>query len=748
MPLTLKGKSKARLDIQWDGEIPVELWIISNKNKDIPLYRQQIVNTMRISLELEQLDFSRLANITEIELVAVVKGKDKNNLAISESLPIQKCPHVGCGLWGHAREDGYCKYCGRRIRDHVYSYGFPKLEGTSIPLKLWDNTEGILIKKREVREHQNGVYSIGQYQDSAHPLANVEILEEKYDSKQEKRFLQFYSLLQQAELLGKFWNPPLVSFQKEYQRTIWIYYPMPSKEAKVTFMSALAYIHQKDVLPLTTQEIVVIGLQLCDIAKKIHSLGSMWGGLKLNDLILCRQKESISIYLRSRDIAWNANPNQNLIDSCLVPWEIFCDSTPLGEVTEVYIIAIILYLLKAKAPNLLSYNPITYHNGLPSLKLFKHEFLPQNPQNNFVEAYFESVINQALFLEHQERGFQTLQELYLALYNILHEKSPNILRPYHIDIGFALDIGNEKETDDSAKNQDALFASVIQIRKKQWGIFVLCDGISTATVGSGDIASRIVVQTFKKWWNNASQEERLQVCQYAETDLDQAALFLQQMIQESNAKIGAEAKKLRTSNIEDALIMGSTVTAGLLYNGILFFAWLGDSPIYKISPLGWERLNFEDNERNIRIGKGLSLDECFIEGGNALTRCVGANFTEDSELEIHFGYTRLYAQDQIVICSDGIPDFIEQDSFHSRYENYQMMRIASILREYENDALLNSKAVSSILISCVNQIGGGHDNLSAILIRNIPNPPISSESIYQKLKNLSPGMKRISQKNN
>ena len=76
-----------------------------------------------------------------------------------------------------------------------------------------------------------------------------------------------------------------------------------------------------------------------------------------------------------------------------------------------------------------------------------------------------------------------------------------------------------------------------------------------------------------------------------------------------------------------------------------------------------------------------------------------------------------------------------------------MMRIASILREYENDSLLNSKAVSSILISCVNQIGGGHDNLSAILIRNIPNPPISSESIYQKIKNLSPGMKRISQKN-
>ncbi|HON45854.1 MAG TPA: hypothetical protein PLR86_10970, partial [Planctomycetota bacterium] len=105
----------------------------------------------------------------------------------------------------------------------------------------------------------------------------------------------------------------------------------------------------------------------------------------------------------------------------------------------------------------------------------------------------------------------------------------------------------------------------------------------------------------------------------------------------------------------------------------------------------------------------------------------------------------LYAQDQILICSDGIPDFIEQDSFHARYENYQMLRIASLLREYENDEFLNSKAISSILISCVNKMGSGHDNLSAILIRNIPNPSVPSETIYQHLKNLSPGMKRLLQ---
>ncbi len=748
MPLTLKGKSKARLEIQWDGELPVDLWMVPSQSQNIPLYRQTILESSRILLELDQLNFFQLPNANEVELLAIVKGKDDRNLAVSNILSIQKCPHIGCGLWGHAREDGYCKHCGRRIRDHMYSYGFPKLELKRISLKLWNGSEGQLYKRKEAKEHQNGVYSVGQYQDSTHPLATVEILEEKYDKRQEQKFLRLYSLLQQSELLGKQWNPPLVAFQPESQRTVWIYYYTPSKDFRVQTMSALSYIHQKDVLPLSTQDIVSIGLQLCDIARKIHSLGYIWGGLKLNDLMFTRTKESVMIFLRSRDIAWNTNPNQNLLDSCLVPWEIFCDlnnSVPLGEVTEVYIIAAILYLLKSKAPNLLSYNPITYHNGLPSLKLFKHDFLSKTPQRNYIESYFESVINQALFLEYQERGFQTLYEFRVALDSLLKGISPNFTRSYTMDVGYTLDIGDEKEKDDAAKNQDALFASVIQLRKKQWGMFALCDGISTATIGSGDMASKIMVNTFRKWWNNASEEKRLQVCQYAETDLDQAAEFLRTMIQEGNKRICKEARKLTNNYEEDALVMGSTITAGLIYNGVLFFAWLGDSPIYRFSPFGWERLNYEDNERNVRIERGLSLEECFIEGGNALTKCVGAHFFEDNELEIHFGYTHLYAQDQILICSDGIPDFIEQDSFHARYENYQMLRIASLLREYENDEFLNSKAISSILISCVNKMGSGHDNLSAILIRNIPNPSVPSETIYQHLKNLSPGMKRLLQ---
>ena len=123
MPLTLKGKSKARLEIQWDGELPVDLWMVPSQSQNIPLYRQTILESSRILLELDQLNFFQLPNANEVELLAIVKGKDDRNLAVSNILPF-KCPHR---LWimGHAGKMNmqHCDDMGSYV-----SYGFPKLE--------------------------------------------------------------------------------------------------------------------------------------------------------------------------------------------------------------------------------------------------------------------------------------------------------------------------------------------------------------------------------------------------------------------------------------------------------------------------------------------------------------------------------------------------------------------------------------------------------------------------------------------
>ncbi len=751
MPLVLKGKLKSRLDIQWESSIPVYLQLTITENQETVLFLQDLGSgSGKIQLELSQLDLEPFYDASELDLVALLKGQDGNTQAISESCTIQKCHHPSCGQWGHVREDGYCKHCGRRIRNQSYSHGFRKLEIGTYNITLWNNTEGKLSKLKENREDEHCIFSTGRYESKYHYRDYAEIIEEKFDLNVEKKYLHLHEILQQSDLLDKFWKPPYSCFQEQEQRTIWIYYPRLAKQPNWRNISALSYILSKNADILTSKEIVQIGIQLCGIARKIRHLGYNWGGTKLSDLILCRDREkNIAIYLRSKDISWNGIPTKALLDSCLMPWELFWENNSSEnntkyERTEIYIIAAILYFLCAKSPNLLAYNSLSYQYGLPAFKLFQKNQTENTPTKNPIDDHLESVLNPALILNPQERGYQTLQEFQAALELLAKWPSINWLNtPFSLDTGYALDIGYEKCDDDLSMNQDAIFATTYTLRKKQWGMFALCDGISTATIGSGDQASQIIVNTFHKWWKNTNEEERKNICSYARYDFKKGCEFLSSLINEANEKIAEAVEKLGTpESLKQSLIMGSTISTGLIYEGSLLFAWLGDSPIYRICRLGWERLNYEDNERNHRLSAGMPLDECFFEGGDSLTRCVGANFYIEKNLELHYGHTFFYPGEHILICSDGIPDYIEQEPSYIHHENYQMLRIASILNQYDKDSLLDAKTLATILISTVNRAGGGYDNLSAILISTVPSTPMQEIS-YKKLRLLSDNLKLL-----
>ena len=751
MPLLLKGKSKSRLEVQWNGPTPVNISIISRDNQNIVLYQKHLNQAGRLNLELPQLDFSKLPDATEIELQALAEGEQGVSEITSETLTIQKCHHPKCGNWGHAREDGYCKHCGRRIREQTYTHGFPKLEISDFKVILWNGIEGHLWKKKESKEYHSGIYSLGRYQDKYRPRSSVEIQEERFEPSVAERYIKLVEVLKNSGLLAKHWIPPLACFQQENQRTIWIYYPARSSQAQWQKISALTYILTRDADLLSTKDIIKIGIQLCEIVKKIHQQGLIWGGLKLEDLVLCRDKDRhISIYLSSKEISWDRYPTPSLLQGCLVPWELFWE-TPLElnqiEVTEIYIISALLYFLKAKAPNLLSYNSYAYNNSLPTLKLFASPVSERQQQRDPGIDYFESVVNQGLLLHPQERGYRSIQELQLALQSLLESlRSPALKANFILDVGASKDIGAEKCESDLSKNQDALFVSSYSLKKQKWGLFVLCDGISTATVGSGDIASSLVIDTFREWWTTTREKERKNICRYAGSNYKRACQFLNEMINKANQSIHEYVEKIADRRtLEESLVMGSTITLGLIHEDLMVYGWLGDSPIYRISNFGWERLNYEDNERNSRIVGGMPLEECFIEGGNALTRCVGAHFYVEKELEMNFGCTYLYPGEHILICSDGIPDYIEQEAAYAHHEIYQMLRISSIVQQYNKDELVNTKALAGILISSVNQVGGGYDNLSAILISALSEDDQAYEKAYRRLRSLSPTVKKLLQ---
>jgi serine/threonine protein phosphatase PrpC len=486
-----------------------------------------------------------------------------------------------------------------------------------------------------------------------------------------------------------------------------------------------------------------IGISLCKIVERCHAQGYLWASLKLSDLILCRNKgNNISIYLRSRDIAWKV-PSKTLLDTCLVPWELFWEE-PLGngfEVSEVYIIATLLYFLASKATNLLSYNSLSSPYGLPTLKLFR---TPEKYPLTIPSAvYFESLINQAMLLHPVDRVYKTVAPFRESLERLLSTTAEMHGR-YFFDVGDALDVGDAKRENDWHTNEDRLFVTSYNLEKHGWGIFVLCDGVSTANLGNGGRASEIVVHKVQDWWQSQNEAKRLEVCQSAQTDFASACSFLNDLVSEANRQIRMEVEGLATEVGADTLVMGSTVVVGLIYNRVMVFGWLGDSGMYRISSWGWERLNYGDNERNGWLKEGKPFDE-FKEAGNALTQCVGAHFYKKERIEMHFGITLLYPGELILISSDGIPDYIEPEASYVYQENYQMLRIASVLTEYQQDILLDSKALASVLISTVNRVGGGYDNLAAILIRLLPEGYTEREKSFQRLQALFMNMPKALQ---
>lgn len=508
MPLTLKGKSKARLEIYWNEEVPVRV-IITPANDDIVLYKEDIHEVGCTNIELHQLDFSSLFDAKELEIVASIEDKNKQICVQSSPLKIQKCHLSGCMQWGHSRDDGYCKHCGRRIKDYTYSCGFEKLELSTSSVILWNGKEGTLTKKKEKIEKENSIFSEGKYKDATRPLRQVKILEEKYDPEIKKRFLKLEELLRKAIISEKQWALPLACFHEEHNRIVWIYYPSYPENS----IDAMSYITKEDEINIfTSTDIVNIGIQLCSLIQKIHVMGYTWGSLKFSDVIITKEKnKEAALCLTTKEIALNGPPLQRLLESCFVPWELFWENSldpRLYQATEVYIVASFLYFLAAKATNLLGYNSLSYQNSLPSLKLFK-ELDIDNVKKDPINDYFESVINQALILDPYERSYRNIQEFKTALESILLlPKSKSILKRYIFDIGSSLDVGREKNFHDFDQNQDDLFVTTVNIKRKNWGIFVLCDGISTATLGSGDKASRIVTNVFREWWRNTGEAEK------------------------------------------------------------------------------------------------------------------------------------------------------------------------------------------------------------------------------------------------
>jgi protein phosphatase len=176
---------------------------------------------------------------------------------------------------------------------------------------------------------------------------------------------------------------------------------------------------------------------------------------------------------------------------------------------------------------------------------------------------------------------------------------------------------------------------------------ILADGMGGAA--AGEFASMLAVQNVKKHVIANLFEKQPE--DFLSVD---KTVFLETWIKEANTAIFEKASE--NPEMEG---MGTTIVAGLVYRNSLAMAHVGDSRAYR----------FQDNKLTA-ITKDHSLVQELIDQGkitakeafthpnrNIITRALGVS----EEVEVERRNITLQDGDLILICSDGLCGFVEDD---------------------------------------------------------------------------------------
>ncbi len=225
-------------------------------------------------------------------------------------------------------------------------------------------------------------------------------------------------------------------------------------------------------------------------------------------------------------------------------------------------------------------------------------------------------------------------------------------------------------------NQDA-FAHEKVNESVSWA--VVCDGMGGAN--GGDYASRTAVEEIAKVVN-----DKLPKCTGTENIKD----VLCDAVNEANTMVYNASKTDIT-----LMGMGTTVVAAVVMGSELVLAHSGDSRAYIVSKSGMRQVTTDHSLVQEMVDNGeITEEEARIHPRrNVITRALGVLDT----IEIDFSVHTLGEGDAVLLCSDGLTNFLEDEEIFELFCN----------TEYEK--------LPKALVDRANENGGG-DNITAVII--------------------------------
>ncbi len=262
--------------------------------------------------------------------------------------------------------------------------------------------------------------------------------------------------------------------------------------------------------------------------------------------------------------------------------------------------------------------------------------------------------------------------------------------------------------------QAAGFSDIGKVRKANEDCFLLNNPIGLYVVADGmgghrggEVASRLAVETIDAYLANAAEQPPETGGGIVADTHGEATQRLRQSIFLANQKVYKQS-------VEDAACrgMGTTVSALYLAGNFIVTANVGDSPIYLLRNGEIEGLYTPHTLLHERKKIPKSMEGRFSEGklAHILTRAVGIR----SDVRVDYVETQCYADDIIVLCSDGLSGKI------SRNEIRDLV--------YQND----SETACRMLTDLANE-RGGEDNITVIVVRVQSANGESAQSLFGRI---------------
>jgi serine/threonine protein phosphatase PrpC len=210
---------------------------------------------------------------------------------------------------------------------------------------------------------------------------------------------------------------------------------------------------------------------------------------------------------------------------------------------------------------------------------------------------------------------------------------------YHTDVGIS------KKT-----NQDSLAIKVVETPNGQVAFGIVCDGMGG--LAKGEVASREVVLAFCDWFDKTLVPD-------VEKNVFNESILMTQwddIIQSQNKRLGDYGGA-------NGFLIGTTVSAILMYNGTYYIVHVGDSRVYEMTDIN-RQLTTDQTliAREIAAGR-LTPEQAKTDSRRSvLLQCVGASEVVQPE----FARGEVKANTTYMLCSDGFRHQITDEEMLGR----------------------------------------------------------------------------------